>query len=167
MDQETIDKIKFRHVTWADFDYYCHDIYIQMLAKKYKPECIIGLLRGGIIPARIFSDYFDISLDFFALDVKLYDGINKAKERPVLGPFSLEAIRGKRILITDDILDSGRTMNAVLEYLKGEDVTTATLFWKETAERKPDYYSEIARKNTWINFPWEHFELERELHGRK
>jgi hypothetical protein len=50
----------------------------------YKPDCIIGLLRGGVVPARIFADYYNIVLDFFALDVKLYNGIDERREKPLI-----------------------------------------------------------------------------------
>jgi len=157
------NNIVFRHLTWGDIERYCLMMYADMVKDNYHPDCIIGLLRGGIVPARIFSDCFDILLDFFALDVKLYEGINKRKEKPIIGPFSLDSIKGKSILVTDDILDSGKTMNAVLDYLKGEKVTTATLLWKETAKFKPNYYADIAKSNEWIVFPFERFEFKREM----
>ena len=132
-----------------------------MLRDNYKPDCIIGLLRGGIVPARIFSDHFNILLDFFALDVKLYDGINKRMEKARIKAFDGD-VKGKSILCCDDIMDSGKTMEAVLEYLKGEKVTTATVFWKENSKTKPDYYAEIAKENEWIVFPFEVAEFNRE-----
>jgi len=133
-----------------------------MYEKKYRPQCVIGLLRGGIVPARIFSDYFDILLDFYALDVKLYDGINKRRDEPTVKAFNGD-VKDKSILIVDDIWDSGKTMKAVLNTLEGEDITTATLFWKEKADKKPDYYAKVAKKNEWIVFPWERDEFRREL----
>lgn len=157
------DNIIFRHLSWSDIEDYCAVIYTDMTVDNYYPECIIGLLRGGIVPARIFSDYFHILLDFFALDVKLYDGVNKRKEKPIIGPFTLPFIRGKKILIVDDIYDSGKTMNAVLEYLKGEDIKTATLMWKETAKGKPNYYAEVAKDKEWVIFPWETHEFKKEM----
>ena len=109
-----------------------------------------------------FSDYFNILLDFFALDVKLYDGIGIKKETPIIQPFSGD-VKGKKILIIDDIWDSGDTMRAVLEYLGEEDVTTATLFWKETANTEPTYFNEKAKENEWIVFPWETYEFARDI----
>jgi hypoxanthine phosphoribosyltransferase len=138
-----------------------------MLRDNYKPDCIVGLLRGGIVPARIFSDYFNIMLDFFALDVKLYEGINRRKEKPVIGPFSYDLVKKKDIFIVDDIFDSGKTMEAVLEYFRKEKVTTATLFWKETASKKPNYYAEVAKKDEWIVFPFEKHEFRRETLERE
>lgn len=160
MDPEA-KEIDFRFVSWNDLERYCDQIYSQMVCNNYRPDCIIGLLRGGIVPARIFSDHFNILLDFFALDVKLYDGINQIREKAKIKAFDGD-VRGRKILICDDILDSGKTMDAVLDYLKGEKIVTATVFWKETAKTKPDYYAEIAKKDEWIVFPFEMAEFNRE-----
>jgi hypoxanthine phosphoribosyltransferase len=154
------DNIQFRFVSWDELESYCDKIYSNMLRDNYSPDCIIALLRGGVVPARIFSDHFNILLDFFALDVKMYDGINQRMEKAKIRAFDGD-VKG-RALVCDDIMDSGRTMEAVLEYLKGKDVTTATVFWKENSKTKPDYYAEIAKENEWIVFPFEVAEFNRE-----
>jgi len=158
--QDNISHIQ--HLTWEDIDVACRCIYLKMKKDNYKPEAIVGLLRGGVIPARIFCDYFDVTLDFFAIDIKLYNGIGKRNEKPKIREFEEDLIRGKKILICDDILDSGKTMEAILEHLKGEDITTATLYCKETAKIKPNYYAEISGENTWIVYPWEEEEFKKE-----
>jgi hypoxanthine phosphoribosyltransferase len=151
----------FRFLTWESIDQYCEKIYKEMLKNHYKPDCIIALLRGGVVPGRIFSDYFDILLDFFALDVKLYNGIGTRNDKPVIRFFDGN-VKGKKILVVDDIIDTSKTMNAVLDYLKGEDITTATLLWKETAPNKPNYYAEVAKKDEWIVFPFERHEFQKD-----
>lgn len=162
MDQETIDR-QFKFLTWRDIDRLCFSLYAQMSKNHYVPDAIIGLLRGGVIPSRIMADYFGIVLDFFALDVKLYDGIGVRKETPVIRyDFKDTDIKGK-ILVIDDIFDSGKTMKAVQDHFKGKDITTATLFWKETAKEKPNYYAEIAKEKEWIIFTWEQMEFKREI----
>lgn len=153
---------KFKFISWQDIENSCLSIYAQMCSLDYRPDAIIALLRGGVVPGRIFSDYFDILLDFFALDVKMYETIGVAKEHPDIKPFDGD-IKGKKILVIDDIWDSGKTMNAVLDYLGEEDVTTTTLFWKETADSKPTYYSDVAKEGEWIVFPWEKYEFYREI----
>ena len=153
---------KFKHLSWDLVEASCLSIYSEMKRDKYEPECIIGLLRGGIVPARIFSDLFHIFLDFFALDVKLYDKIGIRKPEPIIKSFNGD-VQGKKILIIDDIWDSGITMNAVRDYLKDEDIKTATLYWRETAPNKPDYYAEIARDKEWLVFPWERYEFWKEI----
>ena len=133
-----------------------------MKADNYQPEAIVGLLRGGVIPARIFCDYFNVTLDFFAIDVKLYNGIGTTEEKPKIREFEEDLIRGKRILIIDDILDSGKTMDAILNHLSGENITTATLYCKRTAKRKPDYYCDMVEECVWLNFPWEKNEFKKQ-----
>ncbi len=153
---------EFRFIGWEEIEKSCLSMYSQMCYDKYRPDAIVALLRGGIVPGRLFSDYFNIMLDFFALDVTLYSGIGVANEKPDIKPFTGD-INDKKILVIDDIWDSGKTMNAVLNYLGGEDITTATLFWKETANDKPTYYSEVSKENEWVVFPFERQEFMREM----
>jgi|GEM_PF-2987327 len=161
MPEEIKSGPEFVNVNWNQVEDYTLSICKEMDRNGYKPEAIVGLLRGGVVPARIISDYFGIILDFFTLDVKLYKGINLRDDVPKIKHFFGD-IENKRVLIIDDILDSGMTMNAVLEYFKGKDVKTATLFWKEKNLKKPDYFCKIAKEHEWIIFPWERFEFRRE-----
>jgi hypoxanthine phosphoribosyltransferase len=113
------------------------------------------------------ADYFGIVLDFFALDVKLYDGIGVRKASPVMRyAFKHKDIDGKKILIVDYIYDSGKTMQAVTAHFEGKEIVTATLFWKETAQEKPNYYADVSKDNEWIVFPWETMEFKKEI-GKK
>jgi len=155
----------YTHQSWKDIEDRCLSIYHKMLIDEYKPQSIVGLLRGGVVPARIFSDYFDILLDFFALDVKLYNGINSKNEHAEIRQFFGD-VKGKKILVVDDIWDSGQTMRSVLDYLGDEDVTTATLFYKEGAQGRPNYYAESNQENEWIVYPWEKEEFKRLIKGK-
>ena len=151
---------------WLDIEDYCQCIRRGMMRDNYQPDAIIGLLRGGVIPARIIADYFGIVLDFFALDVKLYEKVGIRKEEPVIRyDFKESDLKGK-ILIVDDIYDSGKTMRAVLDHFKGKDIKTATLHWKETASESPDYYARVATEKEWIVYPWEVNEFEREMNEK-
>jgi hypoxanthine phosphoribosyltransferase len=154
--------IEYKYISWNGVEEYCYDIIRQMQKNNYTPQAIIGLLRGGIVPARIFSDFFNVVFDFYALDVKFYNGINSTNEKPLIRNIYGD-IKVDNCLIIDDIYDSGKTMKAILEHLNGKNVVTATLFWKETAKEKPDYYSQVAKKNEWISFPWECYETKREI----
>jgi len=162
MDQETTDNTKFKFLSWYEIEEACFTIYRKMKRDNYVPDSIIFLLRGGVVPARIFADYFGIVLDFFALDVKLYDKIGVRKEEPIIRyDFKDSDLDGKKVLILDDIWESGKTMKAVLNKFKGKDITTATLYWKENAPEKPNYYAEVAEKGKWLVYPWEMHEFKK------
>lgn len=153
--------MKFEHVSWEKIEEYCLDICRRMDEDGYKPDVVIGLMRGGIVPARIFADYYDIFLDFFAVDVKLYDGIGVRKESPIVKPFHLDIDRNKNVLVVDDIFDSGKTMSAILDLLKDKNVKTATLFHRKSAKKKPDYFS-VSVDDEWVVFAWEKSEFRRQ-----
>jgi hypoxanthine phosphoribosyltransferase len=155
-----------RFISWEDVEEDCLTIYANMRKDNYTPDVILGLLRGGVVPSRIFLDLHQSLLDFCSIDVKLYDGINLRGPSPKIRSF-IDDIKGKKILIVDDIWDSGKTMNAVLEYLKGYDITTATLYWREKASQKPNYYSKIAPEGEWQIFPWEKYEFWRLINEKQ
>jgi len=157
----------YLRVEWSDVEFQCRYIYESMLLKNYKPDCIIGLTRGGVIPARILADILGISDNFHFMDVRFYNGVNDRKEHPVIRNIDdhfTDSMFDKKIIVVDDIWDSGKTMIAVTEYLKKmglRNFCTATLFWKEVTENKPDYYAQTAKKNEWVRFPWEKYEFEK------
>jgi hypoxanthine phosphoribosyltransferase len=135
--------------------------------QDWQPEAIIGLSRGGIVPARYMADVLGIRSDFFSLDVKRYsDNLGETPSAPEIRNFN-DDVRGKKCLIVDDIWDSGETMAAVLEVMKGEDVKTATIYIRELSDGSredfPDFSQVIAEKDTWIVFPWEKREFRRQV----
>ena len=154
------------HASWQTIEDMCDDIHCKMIEDGYKPDCIVGLMRGGIIPARIMADRLEIWMDFYGLTAKYYDGVNQTRDTVQLDHFDHSNVKGKKVLIVDDIWDSGKTMRAVLEHLKGIDIKTATLFYKPDSEGEPDYFaSEVIEddETEWIKFPWENREFEREI----
>ncbi len=161
--------IIYTTLNWNDIDKQCNEIYQQTIVKKYKPDCIIGLMRGGVIPSRIFSDFFNITDKLYFLDVKLYKDINKREKKPIIKEFDKKIIteirKSKKIALIDDIWDTGTTIKATKEYLgnKGFKVTTITLCFKTVAKTYPDYFSDSFKSNEWVLFPWEINEFKGEV----
>lgn len=157
----------FNQVSWDDVDEYCGSLTNNMTAAGYRPERIVGLTKGGVVPARIVADHFGMDMDF--IDVRYYDGVNQRKQKPIIRGFNecFNNIKGKKILIVDDIWDTGGTMQAVLGHLSGEDVTVATLFWKIGATEKPNYYAKDSEVGEWIVFPWEKCEFARDMAAKE
>ncbi len=128
----------------------------------FKPDVVIGILRGGVIPARIIADKLGVE-DMGVMEVKLYKAVGIRGERPYLRqPLTLD-IAGKKVLVVDDISDTGLTLQLAVEavnlYLPLE-VKTATLYIKPWTDFVPDYYGESTE--SWIVFPWERGEYSRE-----
>ena len=145
-------------MTWETSVDYC-----EKLAKMidFRPDIIVGISRGGLVPARILSDILNVKI--LILGIKFYKNIGETSDKPTITQ-DLPKIEGKKILIVDDIADSGKSLLAATEYLKGNELRTATLHYKTTSKFKPDYYIEIA--DAWIVYPWERHETGRLLKSK-
>jgi hypoxanthine phosphoribosyltransferase len=124
---------------------------------KFDPDCIIGISRGGLTPGVMVSHYFE----------KPFKPIKAAlRDFPEWEDY-LPKKTDRRILIVDDICDSGETIIKITKYLKSRregstqaDVRFATLWWNNECSYEPQYYVQECAKdseNIWIHFPWEHW----------
>lgn len=123
---------------------------IQVLASKIDihPDIIIGVVRGGLIPARLLSNKLRVN-DMYSLTVK-----KLGEERKVTSEV-LEDLTGKKILLIEDVLETGKSLIAAKRYLetKGAIIQTACLYTMPVSELKPDYYlKEVIEA---VKFPWE------------
>jgi hypoxanthine phosphoribosyltransferase len=160
--------MKFKYLSWEDIEKSCLNMYSTMSYDKYKPDIVIGLLWGGVVPTRLFVDFLDIEkTNVKAIYASLYKGIaSRGGEAEIIPHYVKEDIEGKKVLLLDDIKDSGKTMNAALRELVvlNCEVKTATLVWRSKNKGiAPDYYDIEIADDTWVSFPWEKFETNREL----
>lgn len=113
-----------------------------------KPDIIVGIVRGGLIPARLLAKYLDVS-EMYALTVK-----KVGDDRLVTSEIS-EDITGRSILLVEDVLETGTSMIAAMKYLKskGAIVKTASIYYQPQTKIVPDYY--ISDKDDVPTFPWD------------
>jgi len=114
----------------------------------YKPDIIIGITRGGLIPARFLSTYLKVK-KMYCISV-----VKNNETRSVVIEI-LEDIKGKNILLVEDILETGRSLIVVKDYLKnkGANVKTACLYTMPMSKINPDYY--LKEIKLIQKFPWE------------
>ncbi len=146
------------------------EIYDMLLAladmirrNDFSPNVIVGVSRGGWPPARVMSDLLG-NVELANVRVEFYRGIAETENKPIITqPLSMP-VEGKRVLIMDDVADTGRSLELVrshvLEHKAGE-VKIATIYYKPWSIIKPDYYIRVTRR--WIIFPWERKETVRNL----
>jgi len=116
-------------------------------------DAIIAIARGGLTIAHMLGEHYDIR-EVYAINTIGYDDDRKREKTEI---FNIPDIRNAgHVLIVDDIVDSGDTMKLVLETMSARyphcTFKTASLFYKETAVMKPDWYVHIAER--WIDFFW-------------
>ena len=130
----------------------------EILLDGFNPEVIVGLSRGGLTPGVMMSHW--MQKPFKPVKASLRDFPEWEDYLPKK--------TDERVLIVDDICDSGETFDRIKSYIKGPrinqplelpvEVRFATLWWNNECNVEPHYYvNEIAKDSTgtWIHFPWE------------
>ncbi len=129
----------------------------------FKPDVIVGISRGGWPPARVLSDLLE-NPELANVKVEFYLGVAETKGEPVITQPVSTDVRGKRVLVVDDVADTGKSLSLVksnLLELGSLEVKVATLYYKPWSIFKPDYYEKETRK--WVIFPWERMETVRNV----
>jgi hypothetical protein len=150
-----LSKIEFEAPSWTQI----YDLLLNM-AEKIKKNCfkfdiIVGVSRGGWIPARILSDLLDNS-NLANVKVEFYFGIGETKKEPIITQSVSVDLADKKVLIVDEIADTGKSLKLVKEHVikKGAvEVKVATIYYKPQCFCIPDYY--VKKTSRWIIFPWE------------
>jgi hypoxanthine phosphoribosyltransferase len=101
MNKQVIDYIEYKNLV--------SKICRSIVQSNWRPDYIVGITRGGLLPAVMISQWFDIKMN--SLDVSLRDGGDIVSN---LG-MAEDAYNGKKILIVDDINDTGATLNWIME----------------------------------------------------
>lgn len=139
------------------------ELAIRIRKSGFKPDVIVGISRGGWVPARILSDLLQNS-NVANMKVEFYTGIAQTAAKPrVTQPISGE-IAEKSALVVDDVSDTGESLKVVTEHLlaKGaSSIKTVTIYFKPHSVFKPDYFADST--SDWIIFPWERLEATERL----
>ena len=153
--------MKLLKLGWPEIQRMCEALASEITGSGYKPDVIVGIARGGWVPARILSDLLGLE-HVASMRVEFYTRPGITARKPKLTQKVSTGIRGKRVLLVDDVSDSGYSMKLAYESLKGaKEVRTATLHYKPQSVFKPEYY--IAETIDWIVYPWEARETDRKL----
>jgi len=129
----------------------------------FKPDIIVGVSRGGWPPARFLSDLLD-NPNLANVKAEFYLGVAETKGEPTLTqPVSTDVV-GKRVLVVDEIADTGKSLKLIKEHLTergAEEIKIVTIYYKPWSIIKPDYYEKETSR--WVVFPWEIKETVRKI----
>lgn len=142
-------------LTWETFGTACRELAGQVVDSGFTPEVLIAVARGGLLPGGGLAYALGTKLTD-AINVEFYTDVHETLPHPVLlAPMlDTDSIEGRRLLVVDDVADSGRTLAMVLELLRKYHTETrsAVLYAKPTTVIEPDYV--WRRTDRWIVFPW-------------
>lgn len=143
-------------LSWRDVYNLTLQISERIVASGFKPDVIVGIARGGWIPARILSDvlYMDTLQN---IRIEYYTDVGaKGKEPKITQPLT-GSMKGKTVLLVDEVADTGDTLHHAIEHVKNlgvDEVRSAVLHYKPTSIVVPDFY--MVETTSWTVYPWEH-----------
>lgn len=137
----------------------------EVLAKKIEssgfcPDHIVAIVRGGMVPAMNLSDILGI-YDVLTLRVRHWGATAVKNKKAVLDVPLSANIEGKKILLVDDLTDTGDSIRLALAHLlslRPAEVRSAVLIHKSSSSVVPNYYAEKEEEWKWVIFPWNMFE---------
>jgi len=152
--------VKKVYVSWSDVQRQVQEICRQMWKDQWVPDYVVGITRGGLVPANLISQYLDVPMQTLKVSLR-----ENGKDCESNFWMSDDAVEGRNILVVDDINDSGATLNWILndwdnQIKWGENVRIAVLYDNESSGSRitPHYSAEDINKASdpqWIVFPWE------------
>jgi len=156
-------QIEFEVPTWDQIYEMLLNLVEKIRKNGFKPDIIVGVSRGGWPPARVLSDLMS-NPNLANVRAEFYLGVAETKEEPVLTqPVSMK-VAGKKVLVVDEVADTGKTLKLVKEHIIEQgatEVKIATVYFKPWSIVKPDYYEK--ETSCWIVFPWEIKETVRKI----
>ncbi|EOM74787.1 phosphoribosyltransferase [Rhodococcus rhodnii] len=142
-------------LTWETFGTASREVAQSVVDSGYDPDIVIAIARGGLIPAGAISYAMGLKAAG-TLNVEFYSDVEETLPDPVvLEPLlDTNATIDKKLLVVDDVADSGRTLALVVDMLTehAAEVRSAVIYTKPRTIITPDYAWRETDK--WINFPW-------------
>jgi len=150
------EKLRCELISWSEIERLCQRLAGLIRVSGYRPDLIIAIGRGGYVPARLLCDYLHI-MDLTSIKVEHYlSGANRQEEAIIRYPLKAD-IRGLRVLLVDDVNDTGDTQEVATQHLQTfqpSEIRTAVMHHKAVAHFKVDYYARKIIKWRWLIYPW-------------
>jgi uncharacterized protein len=130
-------------------------------------DCLVGVSRGGLVLTRILSDLLDIQ-EVHIIKCEYYSDVDERRRKPKITQKIQGELKGKFVLIVDDVADTGESLFEIKKYLQSrgpKEMKVVTLYTKPWSKVFPDYF--VSSTSAWIIFPWELYESIKLLSARR
>ncbi len=144
------------YIPWTKAIRMCYKLAEIVMDSGESFDAIVTISRGGLIPARIVSDVLGIE-EFYTIRAKFWGTGGKLYEEPLIDLHEVLKVKNKKVLVVDEVVDTGATMTKVVRLLNdlgATEVKTAVLHYKITSSHIPSFYVEKVEKWAWILYPW-------------
>ena len=142
-------------LTWERFGEATQAIARDITASGFRPDVVLAIARGGLTVAGALAYALDVK-NCASMNVELYTGVDQRLDVPVMLPpmFDLVDVTGLKVLVADDVADTGTTLQLVQKVLEEhvDEARTAVLYQKPRSVITADWSWQ--QTDRWIDFPW-------------
>ena len=155
------------HVSWDEYNRMVERLALIVHQSDFRFNQIICVARGGLRVGDVLSRIYDLPLAILSTHSYTAEGGTIRGELVIAEHMTMTRPRlGDRVLLVDDMVDSGHTLEAVhkelpLRFPHITELRTAVLWWKACSVFKPDFYVEFLQDNPWIHQPFEVYDAMR------
>ncbi len=142
-------------ISWNQVYRLTRQLAQKITSADFSPEVVIAIARGGFVPARIICDFFSIG-ELASIRIVHYTAGATEQKTRLVAPLNI-SVKGKRVLVVDDIIDSGDTLVLAMEHLHeagAKEIKTAVMQCKKSASFTPDFLARRIIKWRWVIYPW-------------
>ena len=154
-------------LSWNDYNKTVEKLAIQIHESGFKPDMLIGIMRGGAPIIDVLSRVFKLKCAYLAVESYSGEGTEDQQGELVFSremSSTVHEMKGN-LLLCDDLSDTGVTLNKSIDWLKKypaikniESIKTAVLWKKKDSTFEPDYCAQRLDGNPWIVQPFENYE---------
>lgn len=149
------DGIELEVLDWPTYGIAARQLAQQVHDSGYRPDMILAIARGGLFVAASLGYALGVK-NIYVMNVEYYTGVDQRLEVPLILPPhpSLVDVSDSRVLIADDVADTGHTLKVVKDFCEGKvaEVRAACIFEKPRTVVRCEYVYKSTDK--WIDFPW-------------
>ena len=148
-------------ISWDDYHRSIEDLAKQVFDSGWTFDHVLCLARGGLRPGDVFSRLFNVPLSILTVSFYREEGGTQRGELCIADRITstIDTLSG-RLLLIDDLVDSGITLHRVKEWLltrypEVNELRSAVIWYKENSSVRPDYFVHYVAGNPWIHQPFE------------
>jgi hypothetical protein len=155
---------KVKVLGWREVSNLAFKLWSKVRRSGFSPDIIVAVLKGGCLVGLLMADFYGVILE--TLRVEHYKSLGVKGRLRLAQPLKAK-VRNRRVLLVDDVADSGETLRLAVRHLSRRgalQIRTGVLHVKPWTSFSPDYHAE--ETESWVVYPWEHGELVRTLNRK-
>ncbi|MEM0475591.1 MAG: phosphoribosyltransferase family protein [Candidatus Norongarragalinales archaeon] len=148
---------RVRRVSFSEVVRLTRAVVRKMKAEGFKPDVIVGVGRGGWTPSVIVSNLLR-NPRLYSVKCEYYDENDEPTKRPRISQTVGLRVKGKRVLVVDEVADSGESLRAIARHFRtlgASELSFVVLHWKYCARFTPEYWGARTPAGVWLRYPWD------------